>query len=109
MKVLIPSVIFVFSSFLGISQVDSVDLKKDVPINAMPPLPVSETPKSSKSTQVLNGYHVLHNKNGQKTKDGTFKDDHFMEGKSYYYNEDGTINHIAVYKNGVYVSESKKE
>ena len=55
---------------------------------------------------VLNGYHVIYNANRQKTKDGIFKENRFMEGKNYIYNQSGQLVSINVYKNGVFVGNS---
>ncbi len=52
---------------------------------------------------MLNGYYVLYNRNHQKTKDGVFKDNRFMEGKNYVYNQNGQLTSINVYKNGFFV------
>jgi protein O-mannosyl-transferase len=55
---------------------------------------------------VLNGYYVLYNRNRQKTKDGTFKDNRFMEGKNYVYNATGQLVSINVYKDGFFVGNA---
>ncbi len=52
---------------------------------------------------MLNGYYMLYNRNHQKTKDGVFKDNRFMEGKNYIYNQSGQLTSIHVYKNGFFV------
>ncbi len=58
---------------------------------------------------VLNGPAVLYNKNKQVTKDGVFKDNRFMEGKAYIYDENGILQRVAVYKNGIYVGDTQVE
>lgn len=61
---------------------------------------------NQKLPAVLNGYYVLYNKQGQKTKDGTFKDNRLMEGKNFIYNPSGGLQLIEVYKGGFYVGDS---
>lgn len=61
----------------------------------------------AKAPSMLNGYYVLYNKNKQKTKDGTFKDNRFMDGKNYIYNADGILKRIEVYKAGIYIGDSQ--
>jgi antitoxin component YwqK of YwqJK toxin-antitoxin module len=58
---------------------------------------------------VLNGKYTLYNKNRQVTKDGVFKDNRFMEGKAYFYDENGILDRIAVYSNGLYVGDAPVE
>jgi antitoxin component YwqK of YwqJK toxin-antitoxin module len=57
----------------------------------------------------LNGNHILYNKNKQVSKNGTFKDNRLMEGKAYIYDENGLLNRIAIYKDGVYVGDGTVE
>jgi antitoxin component YwqK of YwqJK toxin-antitoxin module len=65
--------------------------------------------KSSKGPIVLNGHYTLYNKNKQISKDGDFKDNRFIEGKAYFYDENGILQRIAVYRNGLYVGDSQIE
>lgn len=58
---------------------------------------------------VLNGYHVLFNKDRQKTKDGTFKDNRLMDGKNYIYDKNGILKEIEIYKNGMFVGTTQAE
>jgi antitoxin component YwqK of YwqJK toxin-antitoxin module len=58
---------------------------------------------------VLNGKHILYNKNKQVSKDGVFKDNRLMEGKAYIYNDNGILTRVAIYKNGVYVGDGSIE
>lgn len=58
---------------------------------------------------MLNGYHVLFNKDRQKTKEGTFKDNRLMEGKNYLYDKNGMLEQIEIYKNGVFVGTTQPE
>ena len=91
-----------------------------------PKKPITESPKEKVDTKVvvaskdetlqnptvklptvLNGQNVLYNKNRQKTKDGIFKDNRFMEGKSYRYNDDGILLRVEIYKNGAYIGDAQ--
>lgn len=63
----------------------------------------------SKGPMVLNGQHTLYNKNKQITKDGFFIDNRFIEGKVYFYDENGLLQRIAVYKNAIYVGDTQSE
>ncbi len=54
---------------------------------------------------VLNGQHTLYNKNRQITKDGEFKNNLFMTGKAYVYDENGILKRITIYRNGQYVGD----
>lgn len=71
----------------------------------------NEADKKGKTTGplVLNGQQILYNKNKQITKDGIFKDSRFMEGKAYMYDDNGILQRVAVYKNGVYVGDTQVE
>ncbi len=62
-------------------------------------------PEGKKLPSVLNGKYVLYNRNRQVTKDGIFKDNRFMEGKAYIYNDNGILQRIALYRNGLYVGD----
>jgi antitoxin component YwqK of YwqJK toxin-antitoxin module len=64
--------------------------------------------ESSKPT-FLNGYHLLYNKDRQKTKEGTFKDNRLMDGKNYIYDRNGMLETIEIYKNGVFVGTTQAE
>ncbi len=57
---------------------------------------------NTKGSAVLNGYHVLYNKSKQKTKEGTFTNNRLIEGKNYIYNENGVLQKVEIYKEGVY-------
>jgi len=71
----------------------------------------NEADKKGKATGplVLNGQQILYNRNKQITKDGIFKDSRFMEGKAYMYDENGILQRVAVYKNGIYVGDTQVE
>lgn len=64
---------------------------------------------TSKGPMVLNGPNITYNKNKQITKDGIFKDNRLMDGKNYIYDENGILQRISVYKNGVYVGDAPIE
>lgn len=57
----------------------------------------------------LNGQHILYNKNKQVSKNGTFKDNRLMEGKAYIYNDNGLLERVALYKDGIYVGDAPVE
>lgn len=61
------------------------------------------------AAMVLNGKHTLYNKNKQVAKDGIFKDNRLMDGKAYFYNENGLLDRVSVYKNGMYVGDTQVE
>jgi antitoxin component YwqK of YwqJK toxin-antitoxin module len=69
----------------------------------------NEAQKKSSGPMVLNGQHTLYNKNKQITKDGIFQNNTFMEGKAYFYNDNGILTRIAVYKNGVYIGDTQAD
>lgn len=57
----------------------------------------------------LNGQHILYNKNKQVSKNGVFKDNRLMEGKAYIYNDNGLLERVAIYKDGIYVGDGPVE
>lgn len=86
-------------------------VKKDDLKNA-PAAPVvskDEKPADAKGPVVLNGKHTVYNKNKQVTKDGIFKDNRLMDGKAYIYNENGILERVSVYKNGMYAGDTEIE
>ncbi|MEI6020150.1 MAG: hypothetical protein WCR21_03405 [Bacteroidota bacterium] len=64
---------------------------------------------NGKGPMILNGQHTLYNKNKQITKDGFFIENRFIDGKVYFYDENGLLQRIAVYKNGIYVGDTQGE
>ncbi len=64
---------------------------------------------ASKGPMVLNGPNIIYNKNKQITKDGNFKDNRMMEGKAYIYDDNGILQRVSVYKNGIYVGDTPIE
>jgi len=52
------------------------------------------------------GYWKLYNSNKQVSKDGTFSKSRLVSGKVYYYDNDGILNRIAIYKDGKYVGDA---
>ncbi|MBK7311018.1 MAG: hypothetical protein IPI93_09550 [Sphingobacteriaceae bacterium] len=51
----------------------------------------------------------MYNKNKQVSKNGKFKDNRLMEGKAYIYDDNGLLNRIAIYKDGIYVGDGEVE
>jgi antitoxin component YwqK of YwqJK toxin-antitoxin module len=72
-------------------------------------MPNEAVKMSSKGPQILNGQYTLYNKNRQISKDGIFKDNRFIDGKAYLYDDNGILTRIAVYKNGLYVGDAQLE
>ena len=62
---------------------------------------------SKKNTGVLNGYYLLYYKNRLKAKDGIFKDNYLIDGKSYVYDSNGLLLRIEIYKDGSYVGDAQ--
>lgn len=87
---------------------EKIAKKVEVPDNA-PKIAIKADEKPATGPMVLNGKQTLYNKNKQVTKDGLFKDNRFMDGKAYIYNENGILSQVAVYKNGVYVGDAPIE
>ena len=58
---------------------------------------------------LLNGHHVLFNRDRQKTKDGVFKDNRLMDGKNYIYDKNGMLKEIEIYKNGMFVGTTQAD
>jgi antitoxin component YwqK of YwqJK toxin-antitoxin module len=86
----------------------------DAPLDNAPKIVVKPDEKpneavASKGPLVLNGKHTLYNKNKQITKDGDFKENRLMDGKAYFYDENGILTRCAVYKNGIYVGDTQVE
>jgi antitoxin component YwqK of YwqJK toxin-antitoxin module len=71
-----------------------------------PPVIVQKTEKDNLG-KMFNGegYWQLYNSNKQITKDGDFKQNRLMTGKAYFYDENGILLRIAIYKNGKYVGD----
>ncbi len=84
------------------------------PIVKIPEAPVEAPPIVPQKTEKDNlgkvfsgeGYWKLYNQNKQVSKDGTFSKNRLIDGKVYYYNNDGILTRIAIYKNGKYVGDS---
>ena len=88
--------------------------KSDIPAENAPKLVVAKDEAPNEAVKkagpmILNGEHTLYNKNKQITKDGIFKDNNFIEGKAYFYNENGILTRVAVYRNGMYVGDTQIE
>jgi hypothetical protein len=75
-----------------------------------PPVVVQKTEKDNLGkTFNGEGYWKLYNSNKQVSKDGTFKKNRLIDGKIYYYNADGMLTRIAVYKDAKYVGDAVME
>jgi antitoxin component YwqK of YwqJK toxin-antitoxin module len=71
-----------------------------------PPVVVEKTEKDNLG-KMFNGegYWQLYNRNKQVTKDGIFLHNRFIDGKAYFYDDNGILLRIAIYKNGKYVGD----
>jgi antitoxin component YwqK of YwqJK toxin-antitoxin module len=107
---------------IDLASVKEYEAKKALPKNVegpadnAPVLKVREDEKpneamaqAARGPVILNGEHTLYNKNRQITKSGLFKDNRFVSGKAYFYDENGILQRIAVYKNGTYVGDTQVE
>jgi len=82
-----------------------VEKEHDTPI--IPAVIVQKTEKDNLG-KIFNGegYWKLYNLNKQISKDGVFSKSRLIDGKVYYYNTDGILLRIAVFKEGKYVGDS---
>lgn len=90
--------------------------RSDKPEDNAPVIKVREDEKPNEAVKagvsgpvMLNGQFTLYNRNKQITKAGIFKDNRFIEGKAYFYDDNGIIQRIAVYKNGLYIGDTQVE
>ena len=102
------------SGNIDVASIKEFDAKKPQKI-----MPVQETKKivikkeeiveSKKTTTtfLLNGYHVLYNKNRQISKEGDFKDNYLIDGKNFIYDDNGILQKIEIYKNGHYAGNAQ--
>jgi antitoxin component YwqK of YwqJK toxin-antitoxin module len=86
---------------------------KDTPLMQAPKLVLKEDERpngiTTKGPLILNGQHITYNKKKLITKDGVFKDNRLIEGKSYIYDDNGILQRISIYKNGFYVGDAPIE
>jgi len=86
---------------------------KESPIDNAPKIVLKPDEKpngvTSKGPLVLNGQNITYNKNKQITKDGIFDNNRLMDGKAYIYDENGILQRIAKYRNGIYVGDAPIE
>jgi len=104
---------------VDVASIKEFEVKKPMPkvkddtIDKTPKVVLKEDEKPNnvvtKGPIILNGQHITYNKNKQISKDGIFKNNQLMEGKSYVYDEDGILQRISVYKNGHYVGDAPIE
>jgi antitoxin component YwqK of YwqJK toxin-antitoxin module len=90
--------------------------KSEIPEENAPVIKVREDEKPNEAAKaptkgplILNGQYTLYNRNKQITKDGIFKDNRFIEGKAYFYDENGILQRVAVYKNAIYIGDTQVE
>lgn len=86
---------------------------KESPVDNAPKIVLKPDEKpngvASKGPMVLNGQNITYNKNKQITKDGVFDNNRLMDGKAYIYDENGILQRIAKYRNGIYVGDTPIE
>jgi antitoxin component YwqK of YwqJK toxin-antitoxin module len=82
--------------------------KKAPDAKVEPPPIIADKKEKDNLGKVFNGegYWKLYNLNKQVSKDGTFSKSRLIDGKVYFYNSDGILTRIAVYKGGKYVGDS---
>jgi antitoxin component YwqK of YwqJK toxin-antitoxin module len=84
-----------------------IEKKEEVKLSTFEIKPVivskDETPNMGSFSG--NGYAKLFGKDKQISKEGTFKNYELIDGKHYIYNNDGILQRIAVYKNGVHIGD----
>lgn len=86
--------------------------KEELPASPVVVVAPDETPNEAvitKGVRVLNGRYTLYNRSRQIAKEGVFKDNVLVDGKTYYYDANGLLQRIAVYKNRRYVGDSPLE
>lgn len=73
-----------------------------------PPPVIPQKNEKDNLGKVFNGEGPwkLYNTNKQISKDGTFHNNRLIDGKVYFYNSDGILIRIAVYKEGKYVGDA---
>ena len=64
--------------------------------------------KTSKGPFILEGYHTTYY-NKMLSKQGIFKQNVLIDGKAFFYDENGLLTRIAVYKDGFYVGDAPIE
>jgi antitoxin component YwqK of YwqJK toxin-antitoxin module len=102
---------------IDIAATKTYEPKKPIPVKApeekveAPPITVNKTIEKDNLGKTFNGegYWKLYNSNKQVSKDGTFAKSRLMDGKVYYYDDDGILTRIAVYKGGKYVGDAVVE
>lgn len=80
----------------------------EIKIEAPAPPVMAQKTEQDNMGKVFNGegYWKLYNANKQVSKDGVFHNSRLMDGKAYFYNSDGLLTRIAVYKDGRYIGDS---
>ena len=110
MKALIITVGLIFVGICGMAQDDTIhNFKNDSLLKIISPYKNNEVIPNTKMTTTLNGQHTLYNKNRQKIAEGIFKDNRFLDGKKYKYDENEKLIRIELYQNGDYIGDAKNE
>lgn len=107
-----------------VASIKEFDPPKDKPVIAQKEKEIKGAPKKEdmvvKKTEevdpgkkqtgpiILNGYHTTYI-NKMISKQGVFADNTLMDGKAYFYDSNGLLKRIAVYKEGRYVGDAPME
>ena len=83
--------------------------KPEEKVEAPPVIPAKTEKDNLGKTFNGEGYWKLYNSNKQVSKDGTFSKNRLMDGKVYYYDNDGMLMRVAIYKGGKYVGDAVVE
>jgi len=85
------------------------EIKKEPPILASKDEFPNDEQQKSNDYFILNGFHILYNKNKQISKVGEFKNNRLINVKWYIYDDDGILIRIAVYKDGIYIGDTQED
>ncbi|MCW3105476.1 MAG: hypothetical protein JWO09_3916 [Bacteroidetes bacterium] len=103
---------------IDIAKTKTYEPKKPIPVMKpeekveAPPVVVNkgvDKPNQSQGSFNGEGQWKLYNANKQVSKDGFFVKNRLIDGKVYYYDNDGILTRIAVYKGGKYVGDAVVE
>ena len=83
--------------------------KPEEKVEAPPVIPAKTEKDNLGKTFNGEGYWKLYNQNKQVSKDGTFSKNRLIDGKVYYYDNDGMLMRVAIYKGGKYVGDAVVE
>jgi antitoxin component YwqK of YwqJK toxin-antitoxin module len=99
-------------TFEPVKAIAKTDAKpvENAPSKAVTEIKKDEVAMDAKpGANLLNGKHIVYNKNKQVSKDGVFKDSRLIDGKAYIYDDNGILTRVAIYKNGIYAGDGQIE